>query len=772
LVNTSEAYGIVHGARTRIIYWQRFACSVSPRLVSMSASPARATRAAARKLFTIPRLRSHIKTPPIIQMEAVECGAASLAIVLAYYGRIVPLEQLRVDCGVSRDGSKASNIVKAARTYGLQARGYKAETAELQRFALPLIVFWNFNHFLVVEGFGKEKVYLNDPARGRLTVDQQEFDECFTGVALVFEKEAGFRKAGSKPSVFRALASRLRGSGLELTYLALATLGLALPNLITPFFLKIYVDSFLRGGLASWVKPLLLAMVVAAVLKAILTFLQQNSLLHLGTKLALSSSAKFFWHILRLPNEFLAQRYAGEIGSRVQLNERIANLLSGDVATNLVNALLIGFYVALLFQCDRLLTFVGVLMAIANLVALRLFSSRRTHENNRLLQERGSLTGISVSGLQSIETLKASAAESDFFSHWAGLHAKAINAEQSFAVSTLYQSAIPILLSGFNTALILGLGGLRIIHGSLTMGMLVAFQALMISFMEPLNKLVALGSKTQEISSDLARLDDTLKYPTDPEVDRSGALKVGQSAFDRLAGYIELRDVTFGYSRLEPPLIVNFSLSVKPGQRIAVVGASGSGKSTVAKIVAGLYWPWSGAVWFDGRPREEFPRSVLNNSVSLVDQEVFLFDGSIRDNIRMWDATIEESRLVQAAADAAIHDEIAALPGGYDFRLEEGGRNLSGGQRQRIEIARALVSNPRVLLLDEATSALDAATEKHVGDCVRRRGCTCVIAAHRLSTIRDADEIIVLDRGKVVQRGSHEAMMLYDGPYRRLIEAI
>jgi NHLM bacteriocin system ABC transporter peptidase/ATP-binding protein len=727
-----------------------------------------------------------VVTPTILQMEAVECGAAALATVLAYHGRYVPLEELRAACGVSRDGSKASNIVRAARAYGLTAVGCKREPEQLAGMPLPMIVHWNFNHFVVLEGFGDGKAYLNDPAFGPRAVRMDEFDLAFTGVALVFQRGPEFRPGGEPRGLAAALRRRLAGSHGAVAYAALAGLALVIPGLVVPAFSRIFIDQVLVRELAAWVLPLLFVMGGVGVVRAALAWLQYAHLLRLETTLALETSSRFLWHVLRLPVGFFTQRYAGEIGARVGINDRIATLLSQELATAVLNVVMITFYAALMLRYDVWLTLLGVAVAVANLVTFRWVSRRRTDLNMRLRKDRGRLTGIAMSGLQTIETLKANGAESDFFARWAGQQAKAVNGQQAMDHQSRSLGVLPPLLLSVNGALLRGLGGLRIMDGGMSVGMLIAFQALTASFLGPVGRLVDLGSTLDEVKGDLERLDDVLRAPVDPHADaratplaepvagpadaaQRGGAGVARGA--RLTGRLELRGVTFGYSPLDAPLLRDFDLVVEPGTRVALVGGSGSGKTTIARLVCGLYEPWSGSVLFDGRPRAEVPRGVLASSFAIVDQEIFLFAGTVAENLALWDRAVPESELVRAARDACIHEEIASRPGGYASLVDEGGRNFSGGQRQRLEIARALVHDPALLVLDEATSALDPATEQQIDDNLRRRGCACLIIAHRLSTIRDCDEIIVLDHGRIVQRGTHEALRAAPSHYAQLIAA-
>ncbi|HLO48317.1 MAG TPA: NHLP family bacteriocin export ABC transporter peptidase/permease/ATPase subunit [Kamptonema sp.] len=730
-----------------------------------------------------PQLPKRVKTATLLQMEAVECGAAALGIILSYHGLIVPLPELRTNCGVSRDGSKASNVLKAAKNYGMQAKGFKKQLAQLQEIQPPFIVFWNFNHFLVVEGFGKDRVYLNDPATGPRSVSFEEFDRAYTGVVLLMEPGPEFKRGGRKPSIIASLLERLKGSVGAIIYCILAGFFLVIPGLAVSIFSQVFVDNILVENRYDWLRPLVLCIAIAAFLQAALTLLQLRYLRHLRIKLSVGMSSRFLWHILRLPVGFYAQRFAGEISDRVQLNTRVAEVLSGQLAQTIIDVVMIVFYAAVMFAYDWVLTLISIFFAIVNVVTLQWVARQRKDGHMRLVQDQGKAAGVAIAGLQSIETIKSAALESDFFARWSGYYTKGVNAQQDLGISNQTISILPNFLTALSTLLLLIVGGLRVMDGHLSIGMLVAFQSLMGLFQKPVSTLVSFASTLQELEGDINRLDDVLDNEVDSQINLENPQnpfqqiyavpsngKLSNSAF-KLAGYLEVRNLTFGYSRIDDPLVDNLSLSVRPGQRVALVGGSGSGKSTVAKLVAGLYESWSGEILFDGIPRHQVPRSVLTNSVSMVEQDIFLFGGTVRENLTLWDSTIPKDQLVRACQDAAILDVVLAIPGGIEGNLLEGAANLSGGQRQRLEIARALVNDPSILIMDEATSALDAETEKVIDQNLRRRGCTCLIVAHRLSTIRDCDEIILLERGKVVQRGTHEEMRATQGFYKRLIQS-
>ncbi|MBP2230945.1 NHLM bacteriocin system ABC transporter peptidase/ATP-binding protein [Azospirillum agricola] len=710
-----------------------------------------------------------VRTPTLLQMEAVECGAAALGIVLHHHGRHPPLEELRVECGVSRDGSKASDILRAARRYGCEAKGMRLEPAAALELPFPFIAHWNFNHFLVVEGVRGGRVFLNDPATGPTRVTLEAFDAAFTGIALTVEPGPEFRRDARPAGTLRQFVPLLRQAGSAVPLSVLISLLLIVPGLLIPAFTKVFVDDVLIHEKTDWLRPLIAIMIVTALVYGALSWLQQLVLLRAQTALAVGGSARFLWHLLRLPVEFFTQRHTGDVANRVAANDRLAGIAANQLGASAVNAVTALFYALVMLSLDTPLALACIALGTTNLAVWKLLARRREDAGRRLAQDLGRFESATVTGILAIETLKATATDDDYFARWSGLQANHNANQRQLGGYGLATGAVEPLIGGLTTAAILGLGGLRVVEGDMTIGTLVAFQMLVQSFMGPLSALVAVFGTLVEAKADLARVGDVMRHPQA----RPFAEPVGESGAEprRLEGRVTLEGVGFGYQRHAPPLIEDFNLEVAPGARVALVGGSGSGKSTVAKLIAGLHRPWNGVIRFDGVPMEDVPRSTLIASVGVVGQEIHVLSGSVRENLSMWDPTLPDRALAGALADADVMEVVTARPRGLSGLIDEGGANFSGGQAQRLAIARALARDPSVLILDEAMSALDPLTEQRIDEAIRRRGCTCIVVAHRLSTVRDADEILVLDRGRVVERGNHDALIARDGAYRRLMGA-
>ena len=716
-------------------------------------------------------MKKREKTPVMLQMEAAECGAASLGIILGYYKKYMSLEQLRELCGVSRNGSNAANVMAAAETLGMKAEGFSYEPEELKKLIPPFIIHWDFNHFVVFEGMDAKtgEVFLNDPAVGHRSVPWTEFEESFTGVTLVLRPGENFVRDGEPESVWRTLFSGILKDRYALGFILGVGLCLSLVNLGVPLISQTFLDDVLTFAHRGWLFDVLLALFISLVLTLTLNFLRLWCLLRWQGKMTIDDSSSFLSYVLKLPVSFFQTRYSGEIASRVQFHESIADFVTGRLAVAVLDFAIAVFYLFLLVLYNIKLTIIGVIFTAINIFVTWASYQWLQEQRMKLLQEQGNLYGISVAGIASIETLKANGNEDDFFVKWSDANAKYLTMAQRQEYYSQFINFVPAALGGVNGAIIMAEGGFSIMDGLMSVGIFVAFQSLMQNFQMPVERITAMSQDIQQTSSQMMKINDVYRYPLDPE--KTLTAETMKAIPPKLSGRLELKQVNFGYSRTLPKLIKKLNLKLEPGRRVAIVGRSGSGKSTLAKLVSGLYQPWSGQILFDGVPSTEIPREVFAQSVAVVEQEIFLLEGTVAENIALFNPNVPRHDIIQAAKDAMIHEDIALMRGGYDAMLEEGGYNLSGGQRQRMEIARALAANPSLLILDEATSALDPVTEQEIMKNIRRRGCACFIVAHRLSTIRDCDEIIVLEKGRVVQRGTHETLMEEDGYYRKLIQS-
>ena len=706
------------------------------------------------------------RVPLVMQMEAQECGSACLTMILAHYGKWLPLELVRKDCDVSRDGSNAENILKAARQYGMDAYGVKCEPQALRRAGkFPCIAHWDLNHFIVVCGFHGRKVRINDPARGIIDISEEEFDECFTGIALMLSPTEDFVTTEKRHTVIRFIKSRLKNAQSSLLIVLFSGIMAAILNAIDPAFSRVFLDRLLVGKDKAWIPWFFLLLIGVSILQIVLNAVTVHAHYRINGKMTIVGNSSYIWKILHLPLEFFSQRMAGDIQDRQESNAQASATLIYTLAPMLLNTAMMVVYFIIMLRYSVLLSLIGLASVFINAMSSMLISRRRLNYSGGLMRDNAALNSYTLSGIEMINTIKAAGAEQGFFAKWSGYHARLNARKAKYNKENLLFNIFPKVAVSFASSAVLIVGTLLAMRGEFTVGMIIAFQGFLSAFMSPALLLVNSGQTLQEMKTQIDRVDDVMNYPEDHPF----SAEEPQGEARKLKGKIELKNVTFGYAKLADPVIRNFDLTIEPGSAVAIVGASGCGKSTISRLLSGLYQPWEGEILYDGKPLSEIPKMLFNSSVAVVDQDITLFEGSVEDNIKMWDRSIEDFEMILAARDASLHADIQTRTGGYRAAVTEDGRNFSGGQRQRMEIARVLAQDPTVIILDEATSALDAITESRVTRSFKERDITSIIIAHRLSTVRECDEICVMRDGVIIGKGNHEELMESCPYYKELI---
>jgi NHLM bacteriocin system ABC transporter peptidase/ATP-binding protein len=698
----------------------------------------------------------------IPQMEETECGAASLGMVLAFHGHHAPLSELRQASGVSRSGADARAIARTARKYGLEAQGLRAEVERLGAVPVPAILHWDLEHFVVLERIERQRALIVDPAAGSRSISLEELGRHFTGVLIAFRPTPALRpRKRARPSLAK-YGDVVRRSLPTLALVLLASLGLQAVSLVFPLAAQVLLDAVIVPKQATWLWGFCAALAFAVFARTLLSLARSFVVQALRNVLDQTVTTRFLHHLLDLPLAFFQQRQAGDLVQRVHSNATIQSVLSTQTIATVLDATLLVGYAALMLAFDPRLGATILAFAAVRVVLLVILRERNQLAVASELTAGGREYGALLEALTGLETTKASGAEDRMVQRWSHRMTGRVNASLERRRLSIVASQAMVLLQGLGTALVFLVGGEAVIAQRMTIGTFASFLALQGLFMSPLESLLQTIDQLQYLGNHLERLDDVLTTAPEP----SGGMDPG-----RLGGEIELRNVDFGYSSTEPPVLTDISVQIRPGEKIAIVGPSGAGKSTLARLLLGMHLPSRGEISFDGRDLNDLDLAKVRRQMGAVLQDTFLFDDTVRANLSLRDEDTPLERLRAAAELACVDDVIDALPHGYSTRLGDNGSVLSGGQRQRLNLARALALEPAVLLLDEATSALDLETERRVHENLARIGCTRILIAHRLATVRDADRILVLKAGRIVQQGRYEELAARRGLFRSLVEA-